>query len=350
MIKGHGNNIYSFGGKIRIDFSSNIAYNNKSDLLIEHLKNRLDLIKNYPDPEALELREALKKHHLNRADLGTVSIDEILVVNGSAEAFYLVANFLSGKTCIFTPSFAEYEDSCTLYEHNIQYRSFGEFSSTESFSEFDSVWLGIPNNPNSYIVDIATVLKKCKLSPNCYFVVDLAYSSLCSQVMKSLALIEERPSNLILINSLTKSFGIPGIRLGYIVAHSDIIDRLSNMRPPWSVNALSLELGKYVLGNYESFMPNIAELLKESLFLQNEISSISGLKITPSKTNFFLCEITDHSLGNVCMLQDFLVEKYGILIRNCSNFRGLSGYHFRIAAQNHSENMELIKALREWTV
>ena len=151
MINGHGNNLYHYDkDKIKGDFSSNIAFNNHSDKILSFLKDRIEVVKNYPDPEATKLTKKIALHH-------NIQSENILVTNGSAEAFYVVAHYISRKannrsrTLIFTPAFAEYEDSCALFEHQLSFTSTDNFHS-EDFSAYDSVWIGSPNNPNGYRV------------------------------------------------------------------------------------------------------------------------------------------------------------------------------------------------------
>ncbi len=345
MINGHGNNLYHFErGKIKYDFSSNIAYNNKSGLIISYLKDVLDSVKNYPDPGAISLTYKIAVRHKIKAG-------NVLVVNGSAEAFYLVAHLLGilagnagnreCNTLIFTPSFAEYEDSCKLYNHKLTFRDISLFTDTD-LTRFDSLWLGTPNNPDGYRTKYHDILQKCKNSPDCRFVVDMAYNQLSDSEEETVNI----AGNLILINSLTKSFGIPGLRLGYIIAAESIIDRLSQMRPPWSVNSAALMAGGYVMDNYDTLLFDKKELIEESLFLQKEISGISSFSVTGSGCNFFLCSIND--CRNASDLQKYLIEKHGILIRDASNFRGLTPRHFRIAAQTREANIHLIDALKKW--
>lgn len=337
MINGHGNNLYQYEkGAIEIDFSSNIAFNNKSDKIIEFISKNLNSIKNYPDPSAVILTEKI-------ADFHSVLPSNVMVVNGSAEAFYLIAHLLSEPSCntlIFTPSFAEYEDSCSLYNHKIDYQDIGQFYSVDLIN-YKSLWIGSPNNPNGFRVTSSEIIEKCLAFPNCYFVVDKAYNDLAERVEVE----SEMPENLILINSLTKSFGIPGIRLGYVIASSETISRLINRRQPWSVNALSLLAGEYVMDNYKELQLNKEELLRESHFMQRELSKIDGLRVIESSCNFFLCELCGEM--KVAELQLSLVEKYGILIRDASNFRGLSDRYFRVAAQPRRSCERLISALRE---
>ena len=339
MIEGHGNDRYNYGDKIEIDFSSNIAFNNRSELIIDNMKESLGAIQNYPDPKAKVLCKKLALHH-------SVKSENIMVVNGSAEAFYMLAHFLSGptaKTLIFTPSFAEYEDSCRLYRHDISYLALDSFEQVD-YSNYSSVWIGTPNNPNGYRVGISKILELSKSNPNTYFIVDRAYNELSASCESKE--INHIPSNVIFINSLTKSFGIPGIRLGYVIATEKIIEILHSLRAPWSVNGLSLVVGEYIMDNYQALSVDSNEILNESNYLQKEISKIDGFSVTKSDCNFFLCEITNGR--NASELHSYLIENYGILIRKASNFRGLTDRYFRLAAQNREQNSKLINALREW--
>lgn len=337
MIQGHGNNLYHFGqGAIRADFSSNIAFNNKSEHIMAHLRDKLALIQNYPDPEMRELTHIIAQGH-------QLSDDCVLITNGSAEAFYMLAHYIACKherarSHIFIPSFAEYEDSCVLFGHELSYSSLSDFSALQAH-RYDSVWLGCPNNPDGYRVSDADIAAACRANPHCHFIFDCAYHELstCREIDGRLM------DNQIVTHSLTKSFGIPGLRLGYIIATETTIAELQGMRAPWSVNALSLEAGKFILQHYQELMFDHKELMEESQFLQSELGAIEGITITPSACNFFLSQLTDGR--NATQLQDYLVQEHGLLIRHAGNFRGLSDKHFRIAAQSRDKNLQLITAL-----
>lgn len=343
MIEGHGNDRYRYEGRIKIDFSSNIAYNNHSKLIIEHLKERLHAIENYPDPTTQILSQKI-------AQRSGVKEQSVMVCNGSAEAFYLVAHQIDRSTAksrarslIFTPSFAEYEDSCTLYNHQVEFANLTEYKEID-YAKFDSTWIGTPNNPDGYRVTIKEIEQIAELNPHCLFVIDRAYNDLSASCDEQAT--SEIPENIILIHSLTKTFGIPGIRLGYIIAAEKNIEKLKALRPPWSVNALSLVAGEFVMDNYQRLSVDLKELLGESKQLQRELSKLEFLEVEPSDTNFFLCKITNGSTAKE--LHKYLVDNHGILIRNAANFRGLTPHHFRIAAQERESNNKLIEALKEW--
>ncbi|MFR9534090.1 MAG: aminotransferase class I/II-fold pyridoxal phosphate-dependent enzyme [Rikenellaceae bacterium] len=341
MIQGHGNDWYKYGAKIKFDFSSNIAFNNHSKKIVEFLGGRLRDIENYPDPTAYTLSGKIAKHH-------QIGIDSVVVCNGSTEGFYMIAHWIarrakgSTKSLIFTPSFAEYEDSCSLYDHSIEFTSLNDFASID-YSPFDSAWLGTPNNPDGQRISINEIEAMAKANPGCKFIVDRAYNDLSASMDSEMAI---AANNIIFVHSLTKSFGIPGVRLGYITAPAENCEEIKKLQSPWSVNALSLCAGEFVMDNYQTLKVDLDELLCESQKLQNCLSKIGYLEVTTSDSNFFLCQITDGRKAE--KLHQYLIEKHGILIRNASNFRGLTPYHFRIATQRSEANEKLIVALKQW--
>ncbi len=346
MIGGHGNNIYQYEGvSIKADFSSNIAFNNHAEQIIDQLSQHMSSLRNYPDPVATKLTAQIALLH-------GVDSDQVLVTNGSAEAFYLVAHYLSAecevrevracRTAITIPSFAEYEDSCRLHNHEISFVEFSQLADLP-IDQFDSLWLASPNNPDGYRVAIADIAAMAKRGEGCKIVLDRAYNELSSDGERC----GEMPENVILIESFTKLYGIPGLRLGYIVASRDVIAALTTMRPPWSVNSLSLVAGEYILSNMEALRPSCSELVGESLYLQEMVGCMEGrFRVVPSHCNFFLVEIL--GAENAEQLYDYLLQEHGLLIRNASNFRGLSDKYFRVAAQERSLNDKLIEALRQW--
>lgn len=341
MIQGHGNDWYKYGDKIKFDFSSNIAFNNHSKKIAEFLGGRLRDIENYPDPTAYTLSGKIAKHH-------QIDIDSVLVCNGSTEGFYMIAHWIarrakgSAKSLIFTPSFAEYEDSCTLYNHSTEFASLNDFA-TIDYSPFESVWFGTPNNPDGQRISLDKIEVIANRNPECIFIIDRAYNDLSASMDSET---EIAASNIVFVHSLTKSFGIPGVRLGYITAPTESCKELKKLQAPWSVNALSLSAGEFVMDNYQTLKVDLEELLLESQKLQKSLSEIDYLEVTPSDSNFFLCQITDGRKAEE--LHQYLVNEHGILIRNASNFRGLAPHYFRIATQRSEANEKLIEALNQW--
>ncbi|MFR9660636.1 MAG: aminotransferase class I/II-fold pyridoxal phosphate-dependent enzyme [Rikenellaceae bacterium] len=338
MINGHGNNIYQFAeGEIELDFSSNIPFNHHAEQIIEQLKTDLSSVMDYPDPEARRLSALVAASH-NRQE------SEVLITNGSAEAFYLVAHLLSKlercRTIITTPSFSEYEDSCSLYGHSISFERVDKIFDCD-LAHTDTLWLATPNNPDGRRIAFCDIIALAEREEQCYIVVDMAYNALSLGAEP----ITHTPKSIIVINSFTKEYAIPGLRLGYILANTELIAELKQQRAPWSVSALALVAGEYIMHNAERLKPDLNQLIASSKSLQREIDQIEGFRVNPSDSNFFLVEIEGSSAA---ALQRYLIEKEGILIRDCSNFRGLNDRTFRLATRSRKDNNRLIEALKRW--
>ena len=338
MIEGHGSDIYKYGNKIIADFSSNVWPNGTNHLVLDHIKSKLELIKHYPEPNAESLTE-------NLAIFLSISAKNILVTNGSAEAFYLTAQqYKKSKSLIVIPSFSEYEDACIANNHQVEYVVYEDLSERLD-SSINLVWLGNPNNPNGRIIPKQVILELCNSNSDKIFIIDEAYSELCNN-FETLTAYTNQYSNLIVIQSLTKTFAIPGIRLGYIVSSEKNISAITRYKIPWSVNSIAIEAGNYIINNYQHLLPKKEELLKESRNLQEELTEIKGIEVLSSDCNFILARLRN---GKAKDLKEFLVNEYGLLIRDASNFKGLNDSYFRIAAQEQKHNKLLVQGIKHWS-
>ena len=141
---------------------------------------------------------------------------------------------------------------------------------------------------------------------------------------------------------MTKSYAVPGLRLGYITAHESLTSQIRQHLRPWSVSALAIEAGKYLLEHDELICkPD----LREAQRLAKELEQIWGIVVTPSQTNFMLCRLVHHTAAE---LKDYLAREHHLLIRDASNFRGLTPHHFRVASQTPAENDALVEAIKQF--
>lgn len=338
MINGHGDDAYNYSGNIVGDFSSNIPYRHHGESIARHLKETLSSIHHYPDPHARELCEALHAFH-NLSD----GVD-ILVTNGSAESFYLLAHLFAGSKSLITyPSFAEYEDACALYKHEMDFIPVDQLMSIH-IRGYKTLWCALPNNPDGYIIPIDNIRWLCESYPDTYIIVDNAYGDLCPTSGDLVSLHSDYP-NLISIHSLTKTYAIPGLRIGYTIASSKLLSRLHPYRMPWTVNSLALSAGLFIVKHHESLRPDAEALCAKSQELQMRLASIDGLEVLPSSCNFFLCRLQK---GSASDLKSYLVQHHGLLIRDASNFRGLTPRHFRVSVQTSALNERLYQAIVQY--
>ena len=340
MIFGHGDDTYRFGDKIKMNFSSNVYYGADHSALKEHLMEHFDVVGHYPEPEAESLERILAEH------LG-VPENAVMVTNGANEAIYLIAQLYQGWASIIPqPTFTEYEDACRAFNHLISSDTADEL---EILPQDRIYWLCNPNNPTGNAMLKSLISHIIRQHPRYLYVVDQSYADYTLSPM-----LEPREMtdcyNVMLIHSLSKKYCIPGLRLGYIVASPIIIDRLRDVRQPWTVNALAIEAGKFLVQNDINMIPDIKEYLAEAQRLHAKLSEQEGLMLMKSDTNFMLVNI---DVGNTQEMKRWLIDNYGILIRDASNFKGLDNHCFRVTAQTPEENDALVDAIveyRKWKI
>ena len=114
---------------------------------------------------------------------------------------------------------------------------------------------------------------------------------------------------------------------------------------PWSVNAMAIEAGKFFVKNNPQMIPDLKAYLAEAQRLHRNLSAVDGLMVMKTDTNFMLVNIDE---GNTPELKKWLIDNYGILIRDASNFRGLDDHCFRVTAQTPEENDALVEALKAY--
>ncbi|MBN1768582.1 MAG: aminotransferase class I/II-fold pyridoxal phosphate-dependent enzyme [Prolixibacteraceae bacterium] len=335
MLNGHGNDQYAYNRTITADFSTNITNGAVAKGLVAFLKTKLNTLHNYPDPEANIFLGAIAKHH-------HIEKENLLACNGSTEAFYLIAQtFSNNRSFIRIPSFSEYEDACKQFGHHIEQ---DVALPEKSLNNNKLVWLGNPNNPDGRTTSTNEIDALCRLHPKTLFIVDEAYSDLCQNFETAIPL-TQKYSNLIVIRSLTKSFSVPGLRIGYLVSARRNIKKIKQNMMPWNMNTLAIEAGAFIMNNYKKLIPDTEKIIQESKRFQEELSRLPALTVLPTSCNFFLVKT---NIGTAAGLKSFLIENYGILIRDASNFKGLSNQHFRLSVQSEQNNRELISALKEW--
>jgi len=150
---------------------------------------------------------------------------------------------------------------------------------------------------------------------------------------------------LIIIKSLSKSYGIPGLRLGYAASsNKEIIANLRRDVPIWSINSLAQFFLEQIGNFHEEFSQSCLDVQSATKSLFTELQSIPYLHAYPSEGNFVLCRVLPDFTASD--LTDRLYSRFGILINDCSRKKGLDGSFVRIASRTKEENSELVQALK----
>lgn len=334
MLNGHGDDIHTYGDKIISNFSSNLYYRTDISDLEAHLASKTGLIRSYPEPDGHSLTLRLAETHGIREE-------NLCITNGATEAIYLIAQSFSGfKSSVVIPAFSEYEDACRV--HNLPLSFIPENSPFPKDTEI--LWLCNPNNPTGKVYDPAALTEWIYSHPEIIVIIDQSYAFFSETPGLTPAEAIQYP-NLILLHSMTKKYAIPGLRIGYITAHSALIKKINRFCMPWNVNALALEAGHFLLDHEETCRVNPHEYRIETERFRSRLSEIPGLTVFPTGTHFFLCRLKNKTAES---LKNYLIKEWGILIRDAANFRGLDPHYFRLATQTRSENDRLTEALTTW--
>ena len=334
MIEGHGDDLYQYG-RIIANFSSNVYNAVNHDTLYEHLTECLGSIRSYPEPEPFSLEHEIALSY---------GIDDncVCVTSGATEAIYLIALATrESSSFIIAPTFREYEDACRIHCHNVN----NIFSLDDIPSTPSVIWLCNPNNPTGQVTDASLLTQLIDNNPQHLFVIDQSYEMFTNKQTLDVKMMTER-DNVIILHSMTKCFAVPGIRLGYVTACNKLIERIRKCRMPWSVNALAIEAGKFLLNHMEEYRPDVDYLIGQRKWVEEELHTTGYIEYEPSDTHYVLMNTI---CGKAYRLKEFLAYHYKILIRDAHNFAGLTPYHFRIAIQTKEDNELLIEGVKEWT-
>ncbi len=333
MLHGHGDDIYSQNTAIKANFSSNVPDTPNMEVLQKFWEQKLDMLTSYPEVNA----ESFVAMLANKYALKT---SQIIATHGATEAIYLMAQAFTGKSStIFQPTFAEYADACSVYNHKVLH-----LESKNDLNEVDTqlVWLCNPNNPTGKVFNHNELLQIIDNHKDKIYIIDQTYRYFTTGETLTYQEAICR-NNLVLIDSFTKRYAVPGLRLGYMVANETIIQKIIGIKPPWSVNQLAIETGKYLLSKDDLLPLDLKQLLSQTQYLQQALQKLPNIEVYPTDTHFFLCKL--HGI-KAQALKNILIQDYGILIRNADNFFGLDDYFIRIATQNKANNQLLIAAMK----
>lgn len=344
MLHGHGDDIYSYSD-ISINFSSNVYNHFDHSELYAYLASCLPSVTNYPEPTSASLERRIADRH-------GIQPSQVMATNGAIEAIYLIANSkpvplgqlgaacrikpLVDRSLIISPTFSEYADACLQAGIAVS-----ASPKLDVINDIPLVWLCNPNNPTGTVIPHSQIREVIDANPHTVFIVDASYAHFTDKQLLSVAEAVARP-NVIMLHSMTKRFAVPGLRIGYVTAHSSLIQQLRCHQMPWSVNSIAQKAAMYLIEHENSYQIPLQQLLAERRRIAAALKATGYIDVHPSDTHILLCRLQH---GSSADLKHQLAVQHGILIRDASNFHGLTTSHFRIAVQTTEENDKLIRIL-----
>ena len=354
----HGGDVWGFSRKHNIpiekvlDFSGPINFLGASPKAVEAVKRNAGLIRFYPDPNPVELKTEVAKY----VGCG-VSPDNIILGNGSIELIYMLTEvFPAGfRAVIPVPSFTEYEKAALRVHGEVAFVKLLEnfeldIESVEKAVTDDTriVYVCNPHSPSGTLYRRDTLLKLIEFcnKREVLVSVDENYIEFTNRTEEStLAGFVDKYRNLFVIRSVTKFYGMPGVRFGYGVANEDLIEMLETVRQPWSINSLAGIATLAAFGDNDFIQNTKLSIAREKGKLVRMLQDIGGLSVFPSETNFLLVKILKKEITSTSLRERLAAE--GMLIRDCSTFVGLDDSYFRITVRAAEENAKLVESLKE---
>jgi len=331
-----------------MDFSSNINPLGFSQKAVEAIRNSLGQIPVYPDSTSAALREAIA------ASFGGITSNNIVVGNGSTELIYLFAEtFLEkGDVALMpAPTFAEYENAVRKAGGKPRHLKLPtDFCIRPNIFSGDikdakMAFVCNPNNPTSILTshEVLTEIIEEALEEDVLLFLDEDFLEFVDEE-KQVSLIDKINDypNLFVLRSFTKVYGLTGLRVGYGIASEEITKLLSNAKIPWNVNCLAQAAASAALTDKEHLKKTRELVRAERAYLTRELKRINSFKQYPADANFIFINIKESGFTSAQLKGKMLEE--GILIRDCSSFRGLDDYYIRVAVKTRQENERLLEA------
>ncbi len=308
------------------------------------------LVQNYPMSQ-----HVLAGHLSSLVDL---PVDYLCVANGAAELVRIIATQLSSKLIVPIPSFNEYANAAgsarvVEFELGADFElDVGRYFLAAKRCKADTAIIVTPNNPTSLIVPREEVLWLAEklASMSCTLLVDESFIDFCDHPQSnSISSDLVRHTNLVLLKSLSKAYGICGLRLGYLAtANKAYLSKLKHHLPIWNINSFAEEFLVKSPQYLDAFRKSCELVRRDREDFYKALNSIPGLTVWPPQANFVFCKLPENTASAPELAQKLFVE-HGIFIKSCDG-KSLpkSERYVRLASRTQQENQRLVELLRQF--
>lgn len=298
----------------------------------------------------------LNMQNMNAERIFEVDEKHILVGNGAAELINALGLIVRGKVAVGLPTFNEYvrcfrdaeivqiDNSQWGYEHNMEYL-------LELMDKVDYMCLVSPDNPSGYLLTKEQIVELCKKAQQVgtILVVDESFIDFADRekryTLLDNQLLDEYP-NLIVVKSISKSYGVPALRLGVLAcSDTNIIAQIRNYMQVWNINSFA----EYYLQIYNLYAKTYANACDCIAYERNRfikaLSEIDSIKVYPSQANFIMIDMGDTNSYEFCVK---MLDKYNLLIKDLSTKKYFGNKNFiRVAIRDEKDNNAFIAAIKK---
>ena len=335
------------------DYSQNLNPLGPPPDLEEYIKSAVRECGHYPDADSTVLKERIAGHY-------GLSVDNIAIGAGSSE---IIRNFPyvfvnpGDSVLMFTPSFAEYTQQCKLAGANVDYlhlRAKNDFriDLDELYAKLKSkhyraLYICNPNNPTGRIESrekLREIIRFCEEEDTMVFL-DETLLPLCSKYSLTTLIREVNDfSNLLIAESFTKSFAIPGLRIGYAISNPKLIAEMEKAKLPWNLGTVEQAVGILLTEFDIDHIRTASHLLdKEKDVMRGALEDI-GLRIdSPCDSFFFFVPVDRYGADGAKMTE--LMLKNGIMVRDCASFGPEFKNYIRFCVKDRERNDRFVEAM-----
>lgn len=343
------------GGQLRqngmMDFSVNIPSIPYEEAFRNLLIASIERLNEYPEIDGASARDSV-------ATFLGIDANQVVLGNGATDLIYLISRANRFKrVAILQPTFTEYERALRQEGTEVQYIELQECNNTFEIkpddmaaavnnSQSEALFICNPNNPTGQIIlpGSLEIFLKQVVNPEFLLIIDESFIEFKDhsdhhQLMKKLI----GKYNIIIIRSMTKTYRVPGLRIGYLFGTEKIVKKIAEARDPWALNHMAIMSIPYFL-EQTKFVEELHHWCEiESKFLLEALNKTKHIKYFKNDANFILIKINvDKANGFYEKMIDL-----GVHLRKCTDFRGLNEQYFRLAVMDRDKNIKLIEKIRE---
>ena len=316
--------------------------------MMEQLKSKLaSIIKAYPSSNP-----KLARQHL--AEVLHVNPDYLILGNGATELITITGKYLIDEIAIPIPTFSEYveklhsSDAARLFQlsPDDSYRlDLKEYAAWIKANNINSALIINPGNPTGQLMPVKNLQWFLReMSHLKLILLDESFIDFADEDIPSLLPFIEAYENLVIVRSMSKHCGVPGLRLGYCcTSNHQLLKQIRDFLPVWNINSIAEYFLLQLKNSNEIYHQTRLRVIEDVKDLYQKLVKIRGYKVYPTGSNFILIKI---EFGmKAAELQWQLLEE-GLYVRDCSNKIGLDEYHIRVSSQGKEKDQFLIEALK----
>ncbi len=316
--------------------------------MFEDLKqNFTNLIKSYPSSSAINSQR-------NLAEVLHVNPDHLIIGNGATELIVLINTTLIDRIAVPIPTFGEYIEKLkdqrdaelfTLRQEDNYQLDLRAYHAWVRKRGLKALLVINPGNPTGQLFSLDEMIEFLDHAKDMELViVDESFIDFAGETIPSLLAVADRYSNLLLVRSMSKHCGVPGLRLGYCYSSNlFVLNRMRQYVPTWNVNTLAQYFLSLLPSTNAAYHESRLRLISDVRWLYGALRGIRGIEVYPTGANFVLFKIKGGMTA--AELQGLLLSNNRMYVRDCSNKVGMDKFHIRVASQGREKDSQLVRAL-----